>query len=546
MGLMGLQKAVAAPVVEWSNDGYKLQEPTSFDDYCVKANNLEPELAPEDQALPWEAWDEFIMELEAPTLGSAEAKGGTGGVNTAGKPKAEASASCASGGSSVAGGASAAGIDVAAVVAPGKMSPTMPTIPYKPEHRPKLRPRIPFNACVARPVSRKEQRANEDARKAMLKEWQRLRDMKTWDETEVLEWRDVAKKARRDGEEVHFGYLLGLCFEKGSELPKDHKDRKFKGRTVFQGDRVVNQNYEVAMFQDLGSSPATLEAARACDAFGCVPGHATQVADAPAAYVQADLKGTPCWVHLPVDAWPDDPVIRAKFAALDKPVVHLKKALYGHPDSGTFWEQHCDAHVRSVGFEPIGPEWPSCYFHAGMNLFLIIYVDDFKMSGPADKLDRGWELIEKGLNIDPPNDINGQTYLGCRQERMKVDLPGGGKATVDIKNMEEFMRSCVQLYLDLAPGATLRTVATPFLAEDQRDSPARGPAGTGPVAECPWCCHTFTPNPYSAVSALEKHRKAQRHAVSASADSKRGVPSGTGGASTAGTGGSGGGVSRWR
>ena len=174
-----------------------------------------------------------------------------------------------------------------------------------------------------------------------------------------------------------------------------------------------------------------------------------------------------------------------------------------------------------------------------MNLFLIIYVDDFKLSGPADKLDRGWKLIEKGLNIDPPNDINGQTYLGCRQERMKVDLPGGGKATVDIKNMEEFMRSCVQLYLDLAPGATLRTVATPFLAEDQRDSPARGPAGTGPVEECPWCCHTFTPNPYSSVSVLEKHRKAQRHAVSASADSKRGVPSGTGGASTAGTGGSG-------
>ena len=105
---------------------------------------------------------------------------------------------------------------------------------------------------------------------------------------------------------------------------------------MVQGDRVVNQNYEVAMFQDLGSSSATLEAARACDAFGCAPGHATQVSDAQAAYVQADLKGTPCWVHLPMDARPDEPVLRAKFAALDKPVVQSKKALYGHPDSGTF------------------------------------------------------------------------------------------------------------------------------------------------------------------------------------------------------------------
>ena len=227
----------------------------------------------------------------------------------------------------------------------------------------------------------------------------------------------MAREARLANEEVHFGYLLGLCFEKGSELPEGHPDRKFKGRSVFQGDRVVNQNYEVALFQDLGSSPATLEASRACDACGCAPGHGTQIADAPAAYVQADLKGTPCWVNLPEEAWPEDPDLRAKFEAVeakgDKPVVVLKKALYGHPDSGTFWEKHCDEHVRSVGFVPLGPEWPSCYHHPELNLFLVIYVDDFKMSGPADKLQQGWDLIAKGLTIDTPKDINGQSYLGC-------------------------------------------------------------------------------------------------------------------------------------
>ena len=77
------------------------------------------------------------------------------------------------------------------------------------------------------------------------------------------------------------------------------------------------------------------------------------------------------------------------------PVVQLKKALYGHPDSGTFWEQHCDEHVRSVGFEPFGGEWPSCYYHLGLNLFLVIYVDDFKMFRPADKLGKGLELVAK-------------------------------------------------------------------------------------------------------------------------------------------------------
>jgi len=65
------------------------------------------------------------------------------------------------------------------------------------------------------------------------------------------------REARQTGKEVHFGYLLGLCFEKGSELPEGHLDRKFKGRSVFQGDRVVNQKWEVALFQDLGSNPGT-------------------------------------------------------------------------------------------------------------------------------------------------------------------------------------------------------------------------------------------------------------------------------------------------
>ena len=103
---------------------------------------------------------------------------------------------------------------------------------------------------------------------------------------------------------------------------------------MFQGDRVVNQNFEVALFQDLGSSPATLDASRACDAVGCAPGNTTEIADAPAAYLQADLKGSPCWVHLPEEAWPSEPALRKKFedivAAGGKPVVRLQKALYGH------------------------------------------------------------------------------------------------------------------------------------------------------------------------------------------------------------------------
>ena len=136
---------------------------------------------------------------------------------------------------------------------------------------------------------------------------------------------------------------------------------------------------------------------------------------------------------------------------------------------------------------PLGPEWPSCYFHDKLKLFLVIYVDDFKLSGPKESLAIGWELLKKKLLLEKPKSIDGESYLGCRNRRFEMTLPGGGVATAHEYDMEDFMRSCVQLYEELAPGVRLKTVPTPFLNDDHRDSAARGPIGTGPVQICPWC-----------------------------------------------------------
>ena len=73
--------------------------------------------------------------------------------------------------------------------------------------------------------------------------------------------------------------------------------------------------------------------------------------------------------------------------------MRLVKALYGHPDAGTMWEQHCDKHVREVGFMPVGDEWPSMYFEKELKLLLVIYVDDLKLAGPAQNLTKGWEML---------------------------------------------------------------------------------------------------------------------------------------------------------
>ena len=81
-------------------------------------------------------------------------------------------------------------------------------------------------------------------------------------------------------------------------------------------------------------------------------------------------------VELPDEAW--HPLAnRHKFR---RPVCRLIKALYGHPDAGTMWEQHCHTAVQKVGFKPLGDKWPSLYFHSAMQLLLVIYVDDLKMA----------------------------------------------------------------------------------------------------------------------------------------------------------------------
>ena len=96
----------------------------------------------------------------------------------------------------------------------------------------------------------------------------------------VREKADVMREAKRSGTTVQFGRVHGICVEKNAELPEGHPNRKFKGRVVFLGNRVVNQDYESDTFADLGNAPANLESGRLADCYGSVPGHGSEVADA--------------------------------------------------------------------------------------------------------------------------------------------------------------------------------------------------------------------------------------------------------------------------
>ena len=95
-----------------------------------------------------------------------------------------------------------------------------------------------------------------------------------------------------------------ILVEKGSELKDGDDGKKYKGRVVFQGNSVRDENYEYAVFSELSSSPATMEAGKFCDAYGLVDGNVTEQSDATQAYTQSFLKGAPTWISLPHDEIP--------------------------------------------------------------------------------------------------------------------------------------------------------------------------------------------------------------------------------------------------
>ena len=181
---------------------------------------------------------------------------------------------------------------VSAVKSKGPYTEEIPRLPRAnefdsvwdvPGHRNKLAQVIDAIVAIARKVSKSEWARTPEAKAAMDKEWNRLRFMKrpdpadagigVWDEKGVKEYSDVVKHCRLKGIEATFARIAELCTEKNSELPKGHKSRKFKGRAVYLGHNVRTHRFEWAVFQELGSNPPSMEAAKFLDAISCANGY---------------------------------------------------------------------------------------------------------------------------------------------------------------------------------------------------------------------------------------------------------------------------------
>jgi hypothetical protein len=158
-----------------------------------------------------------------------------------------------------------------------------------------------------------------------------------------------------------------------------------------------------------------MAAAKFLDATSCFDDMDGEESDASGAYTQSTLGGPKTWISLPKNRWP-----KSWIGKYTDPVVELRLSLYGHPLAGLYWEKHSKERIISCGFKPV-PSWECLYYHEQKQLFLSVYVDDYKLAGKKDNIKPMWKaLMASGLDLDPPTPLCQGVYLGCSQTPVEV------------------------------------------------------------------------------------------------------------------------------
>ncbi len=190
------------------------------------------------------------------------------------------------------------------------------------------------------------------------------------------------------------------------------------------------------------------------DSYGRIEGNTTEQADAEQAYIQSKFEGDETWISLPPELRPES------WSKFKNPVCPLNLSLYGHPDSGGYWEKHCEEQLVKGGFVPIS-DWRSCYWQPRLKLLLTVYVDDFKMSGPKEHMKEGWDIIRENIKIDNPKESN--RYLGC--QHVLSEDSDGRHISYDVS---DFMNQCCLKYFDAAKCGSedMKKAPTPFLPDE--------------------------------------------------------------------------------
>ena len=316
-------------------------------------------------------------------------------------------------------------------------------------------PELP--AAVTRQLPRDEVLSRQDALQAIRKEFQGIGSMGTWDLESVTEEHIVKKRSIEEGVTIHLADLLAICSEKHMELSEEL--RTLKGRVCYRGDNARTAEGKLAVYQTMAASPTSIVAANAIIAYGLMKGHRISSADAIKAYLQSWLDSlAETWVRLPREVWPQEWFHSDGTPKYRRPVIRLLKSLYGHPEAGFHWERHLAKELKSMGGIPI-EEYPSTYVFPNYdNLALIVYVDDFVLSGPDGMHDKFWEDLGKKVLIDDIGDLG--RFLGRHHTTIKHE-----EHERFAFDMRAYSKDIVQDFAQLTGATAFKKAASPFLAK---------------------------------------------------------------------------------
>ena len=176
-------------------------------------------------------------------------------------------------------------------------------------------------------LEKKDWHRHEGSAEAIKKELDGVLANGTWDYSEVIPREDLMKRK----EPFNIGRLMTILSVKHWESPSL---RKLKARIVFRGDDIRDGDGNLAVLLESKVNPAGISAINANLAFGSLLNNKTTQSDVVRAYLQSTL-GTkvPTFVELPSELVPSE------HKWIKRPCVRLWKSLYGHPESGYYWDQ---------------------------------------------------------------------------------------------------------------------------------------------------------------------------------------------------------------
>ena len=299
-----------------------------------------------------------------------------------------------------------------------------------------------YDAAVARHVNDTELQTTPAAVKARLSEADKLLPRDTWDLTSVREWSDAAREPKRAGTWAHAIRMLPLVVTRNSELPDGHPVNAYKGSIVHGGDQVRNDNNIVVGFE----APNII-----VDSASCAEQH-------PAERWHGVLYASHAWVGTHVHrgrGQATQSIAANRVHQIQVPYIIVAYGLvrahrtrgkggamgtpFGNDRGGQGYEQ----------FEKLSsPLW-----HPKLQLLLLVYVDDFKLTEGTGKLANGWGLSKKHVEMSGQKPV-AKVFDCIHREKLAI-LDGQKVRTVEY-DMSASMASCMQLYSDTIMGEPSR------------------------------------------------------------------------------------------